>query len=180
MELALPRAWRTQMRSKSIVIKLLLLLASVVPASLTADEHPLKVCELLESPCLYQGRMVLVEGEERPGGHGPFFSGQSCDRAKLPTTRFLDAIVLTLPPKDDATLGVTVAKGLQAEQAEHRLARRAGFSSGKRVFVTYEGVFQSVQPCKGGPPANENPGYGEDGFASSQLLIQRLANLTVR
>jgi hypothetical protein len=64
--------------------------------------------------------MVVVEGEESPSGHGPYFSGQSCDKEKLPVSRFEDTIVLKLPSKDDDVLGVTGPKALR--QRRQRLA----------------------------------------------------------
>lgn len=88
---------------------------------------------------------------------------------------------LELPQQDDPALGLSVDEGLRAVQVKQRLARKAGVRRGKRVFITIEGVFQSVRDCKGKEP--EKPyrlGFGEDGFAVARIIMQRTIDVQVR
>ena len=161
---------------------LLILLTLPESSNPSEQQRPLTVCDLLATPCLYENKKVIVQSEELPGGHGPYFSGASCTAPGTPPDLQKKFINLELPQQDDPALGLSVSEGVRAAaRLDQGLGRKARFRRGKRAFITIQGVFQSVQDCNGKQP--EKPyrlGFGANAFASARIIIQRVLDVQVR
>lgn len=177
------------MQAVIIILIELLVTAALYGQAEEKQPAPLSVCELIARRIEYNGRLVTVRDEKKPGGHGPFLIASSDCRYKLVTrgVEWPNVIHLTYPEnrsrieEDHADFQVDWKSIRRAEDVE----RRSGFNrETDHIFETYVGRFVTypdlenrVNPVRLG---GSKLGFGPVGLdAPAQLLIKSIENVVV-
>jgi hypothetical protein len=160
-------------------------IAILAVQSIEKQSPPLSVCELITRRSDYAGRMVVVRGEVKAGGHGQYLTASACEH-RLATKGVVwpNIIYLTFP--DNRSKEETFHADFQVDWRSVRLAeaqeRRAAFNSDTDqlletltgLFVTYRNLEERVTP------GVLRLGFGPVGLeAPAQLLIKSIRDVVV-
>jgi len=149
----------------------------------------ISVCELIARRNEYNGKYVVVRGEVKAGGHGPWLQADSDCNYRLVTrgVEWPNIVFLTFPTsrQGDGEPMVPFRADLDSMENSLRFLRRQNFDSETdRRFETYEGIFVTDEDLERrvspGLPNALRLWFGPSGLgAPGKLIIRTQRDVTV-
>lgn len=172
-----------------MISRLAVVLMLAVSGPAEPDDKPLSVCELLSKRLQYSGKMVVVRGEVKPGGHGPYLIASADCGVALVTKGVTWPNVVNLAYPDNRSKLVEYHADFEmdwrsVEKAESEEKRQRFNPETDRIFKTFSGLFETFSDLENRVtpelPNAPKRGFGPLGLdAPAQLLIKNVRDVVV-
>lgn len=171
-----------------IPLAIWLLAATVMGQSIKHDDIGYSVCEVLSHRIRLDGRLILVRGIVKSGGHGIWLAADGECRHELLTkgVRWPNEIYLAYPNNQskDETVHAPFSVDWRSVAKSEEVTKRAGYRDDRDdIVITYEGLFVTYRDLarrvSPNVPGALKLGFGTQGAFPAQLLIRRIVKTVV-